>query len=48
MGDPGEETVGLFLLVIWFFGGYGGKNLREGFEGGTHRKIIYFMCGFGH
>jgi hypothetical protein len=37
-----------FLLVIWFFGGYSGKNLREGFEGGTHRKIIYFMCGFGH
>jgi hypothetical protein len=40
------------------FGGYSGKNLREGFEGGTHRKgthrkgthrkIIYFMCGFGH
>ena len=33
-------------MVFW--GGYSGKNLREGFEGGTHRKIIYFMCGFGH
>ena len=42
-----------FVCDMFFGGGYSGKNLREGFEGGTHRKgthrkIIYFMCGFGH
>ena len=28
--------------MICFLGGYSGKNLREGVEGGTHRKINYF------
>ena len=42
-----------FFVCDMGFWGDSGKNLREGFEGGTHRKgthrkIIYFMCGFGH
>ena len=47
-GNPGRVRLSVFFVCDMVFGGYSGKNLREGFEGGTHRKIIYFMCGFGH